>query len=40
MIVKYDLKGYSDQAALLEKQQTLIDASVESVDGDIALKFK
>ena len=40
MIVKYDLKGYSDQAELPEKQQTLMDSYVEAVDGDIVLKFK
>ena len=40
IIVKYDLNGYADQAALPEKHQTLTDASVEAVDGDIVLKFK
>ena len=40
MIVKYDLKGYSDQAALPDKHHTLMDASVGDVDGDIVLKFK
>ena len=40
MIVKYDLKGYADQAALLDEQQTLMDASVEAVDGDIVLKLR
>ena len=40
MIVKYDLKGYAEQSALPDKYQTLMDASVESVDGDIVLKFK
>ena len=40
IIVKYDLKGYSDQAGLSDKQQTLTDTSVEAVDVDIALKFK
>ena len=39
MIVKYDLKGYYDQAALPDRQQTLMDASVEAADGDIVLKF-
>ena len=40
MAVKYELKGYANQSALPEEQQTLMDASVESVDGDIVLKFK
>ena len=40
MIVKYDLKGYAYQAALPDKQQTIVDDSVEAVDGDIVLKFK
>ena len=40
MIVKYELKGYADQAYLMEEQQTLKDASVEAVDGDIVLNFK
>ena len=40
MIVKYELKGYADQAVLPEKYHTLIDDSVEAVDGDIVLKFK
>ena len=40
IIVRYDLKGYSDQAALPEHHQTLMDASVEDVDDDIVLKFK
>ena len=40
MIVKYDLKVYTDQATLTYEQQTLIDASVEVVYGDIFLKFK
>jgi len=40
MTVKYDLIGYAAQAALPDVQQTLMDASVESVDGDIVLKFK
>ena len=39
MIVKYDLKGYYDQAALPDKEQTFMDASVEDVDGYIVLKF-
>ena len=34
MIVKYDLKGYADQSALTDEQQTLMDASVEAVDGE------
>ena len=34
MIVKYELKGYADQAELMDEQQTLIDASVVDVDGD------
>ena len=40
MIVKDDLKGYSDQAELPDKHQIIMDASIESVDGDIVLKFK
>ena len=40
MIVMHDLKGYSDQAALPYKHQTLMDDSVEVVDGNIVLKFK
>ena len=40
MLVKYDLKGYDDQAALPDKQQTLMDASVEDVYGEIVLNFK
>ena len=40
MIVKYDLKGYADQAALLYDSQILMCASVEVVDGDIVLNFK
>ena len=40
IIVRYDLKGYSDQAALPEHHQTLMDASVEDVDCDIVIKFK
>ena len=40
MIVKYDLKGYSDQAELPDKQKTLRDASVEAIDGDIVINFK
>ena len=39
-IVKYDLKGYSDQAALPDKQQILVDDSVEALNVDIVLKFK
>ena len=39
IIVKYDLKGYADQVELTCKQQTLLDASVEDLDGDIVLKF-
>ena len=39
MIVKYYLKGYADQEALMDKQQTPMDASVEAIDGDIVLKF-
>ena len=39
MLVKYELKGYSDQAALPDKQQTIMDASFEAVDGDIVLKL-
>ena len=40
MIVKYDLKGYSDQAALPYEQHTIMDDYVEAVDGDIVIKFK
>ena len=40
MIVKYELKRYNEKAALSDEQQTLKDASVEVVDGDIVLKFK
>ena len=40
MIVKYDLKGYSDQALLPDEQQTLMDASIEALDGVIVLNFK
>ena len=40
MILKYDLKGYTDQGALTDEQQTLMDDYVEAVDGDIVLKFK
>ena len=40
MIVNYDPKGNYDQASLKDKQQTLMDASVEAVDGEIVLKLK
>ena len=40
MIVKYHLKGCSNQAALPDKRQTLMDASGESIYGDVVLKFK
>ena len=40
IIFNYEPTEYSDQADLTEKQQTLMDASVESVDGDIVLKYK
>ena len=40
MIVKYELKGYSDHAALMDKYQTLMDYYIEAVDGDIVIKFK
>ena len=40
MIFKYDFKVYDDQAVLPDKQQTLMDASVEAVDGNIVLNFK
>ena len=40
MIVKNDIKGYSYQSALMEKNETLMDASVEAVDGYIVPKFK
>ena len=39
MIVKYDLKGYSDKAALTEEQNTLMYVYIEAVDGGIVLKF-
>ena len=39
MIVNYDLMGYDYQEALMYKQQTLMDAYIESVDGDIVIKF-
>ena len=38
--MKYELKGYTDQAALPYEQKTLMDAYVEAVDGNIVLKFK
>ena len=40
IIVKYDLKVFSYQAALTDKQHTLVDASAEAVYGDIVLNFK
>ena len=40
MIVKYDLNEYADQSALPDKQQTIMDSSVEDVDDDIVLNFK
>ena len=40
IIVTYDLKGYSDQAALPDEQQKLMDFSVEAVNGGIVIKFK
>ena len=40
IIVKYDLMVQADQAAMPYKHQTLMDASVEAVYGDIVLKFK
>ena len=40
MIVKYDLNLYYDQSALPDKQKTLMDASIESVYGDIVIKSK
>ena len=40
MLVKYGLKGYADQAELTGKHQTIMDASVETLDGEILLKFK
>ena len=40
MIVKYDLKGYADQAALKAEQQTLMNASIEDINLDIVLNFK
>ena len=39
-LVKYDLKGYTEQEALQDEYQTLMYASVQAVDGDIVLKFK
>ena len=33
-ICMFDLKSYAEQPALPPEQQTLMDASVESVDGD------
>ena len=39
MIVKYHFKGYADQAALPDEYQTLMNASIEAVDGDIVLKL-
>ena len=39
MIVEYDLNGYADQAKLPYEQKTIMDDSVEDVDGDIVLKF-
>ena len=40
MIVNYDLKGYSNQAVLLDEHHTLMDDSVEDVYDYIVLKFK
>ena len=40
MIVKYALKGYPDQADLLEEKKTLMDVYVEAVDDDIVINFK
>ena len=40
MIIWYDLKVYDDQLALPDKQQTLMDDSVDAIDGEIVLKFK
>ena len=40
MIVKYDRKGYADQSALTDKQQTITDDSIEAIYGDILLNFK
>ena len=40
IIFKYDLKVQPYQAALSYKHQTLMDASVEAIYGDIVLKFK
>ena len=40
MIVKYELKGYADQAAPTGENHRPMDASVEDADGDRMLKFK
>ena len=40
MSVKYDLNVYTEKSALPDEQQTLMDISVEAVDGDIVLEFK
>ena len=40
MIIYYDLKGYTDQSALLYQHQIIVDASFDAVDGDIVLNFK
>ena len=39
MIVKYELKGYANHAALPDEQQTVTDISIEAGDGDILIKF-
>ena len=39
MIIRYDLKVYDDQLALPDKQQTLMDDSVDAIYGDIVLKL-
>ena len=40
MIVMYDLKGYADQSTLPYEQKTLMDDSVEAVDGDIVINSR
>ena len=40
MIVKYNLKGYAYESALQDEYQTLMDASVEALNGYTVLKFK
>ena len=40
MTIKYDPNVYSDQAVLADTQKTVMDDSVDYLDGDIVLKFK